>query len=691
MFFKQILSNIKKNNKDNGLFFATLLIAIVAFYTLLSLESQDVMRFLKTLEGDAISKLMLLVPMVYIVSLFFVFFLVYFAYKYQMENRRKEFGLYLMCGMKRGRLFLMLMCETILNSILSVLIGIPLALLLTESISLTTARLVGLGIIGHQFSLSAYAILGTIGGFFLIQLAAMMILSVHFCRMEPATLLRAEADSAQKTISGKQGMLSFVLGLAFLAAAYIIGVKFLRSFEITSAFLILLFGTLGTFWLYRGLGSFMEHALQMRKAQKSGLYTFTGRQLQENVLNEHSSLAVSSLLLLMALACISFGLGMGLGRTAADSRACDFSLMGTEEEVTAFVQNEENQDMIAVCYPMYIGDVHHGDSTILVSGLIDALEAQPQDDLRDNIIENLRINEDNNSFHMLPVSSFNELLASMGEEQIQLSDNQAAFYSRIAADAPNYTDIWEKTLESGAYVEFIMPDGSSKRFDILPHIYYNNIVADRAITLSSTLIVPDDHYAKCNTDEATKTPFSWNIRIKDDIVKSQGLLPSIMQMDERLIRSGLSYDSYLGGIGRNLFYTVASSYLSIYLGVLFLLIANTVLVLKYLIWQKKNHHRYLTLMMLGAEKKAISLSMGTQIRLYFLLVLGVAVLNSVFAIWSMFTSFVKLPAGVSMQTVILLAGIALVCFVLVELLYIYIVQRKSRKEILSLHVSERPE
>ena len=202
MYFKQILYNIKKNRKDNGLFFATLLIAIVAFYTLLSLESQDVMRFLNALEGDAIQKLMLLVPIIYVVSLFFVFFLVYFAYAYQMENRRREFGLYLMFGMKRGRLFLMLMCETILNSILSVFVGIPLALLLTESISLTTARLVGLGIIGHQFSLSPTAILGTVGGFFLVQLAAMLILSVRFCRMDPADLLKQETEAAKKPTSG---------------------------------------------------------------------------------------------------------------------------------------------------------------------------------------------------------------------------------------------------------------------------------------------------------------------------------------------------------------------------------------------------------------------------------------------------------------------------------------------------------
>jgi putative ABC transport system permease protein len=109
MFFKHVRRNAAKYRKNNGLFFSSLVVAIVAFYTLLSLGDQDVMRFLKTIESDAVSKLMLLVPVVYMISLFFVFFLVYFAYRYQLDNRKKEFGLYLMLGMKRSTLFAMLM------------------------------------------------------------------------------------------------------------------------------------------------------------------------------------------------------------------------------------------------------------------------------------------------------------------------------------------------------------------------------------------------------------------------------------------------------------------------------------------------------------------------------------------------------------------------------------------------------
>lgn len=175
MFFKQVRRNAAKNRKGNSLFFGSLVIALVAFYTLLSLGDQDVMRFLATVESDAVSKLMMLLPVVYVVSLFFVFFLVYFACKYQIDSRRRELGMYLMLGMKRSRMFSMLFCETLWSSVISLVIGIPVAFFITEGISLTTAKVVGLGIIGHHFSFSIDAILWTVCGFIFVQLLSMLL------------------------------------------------------------------------------------------------------------------------------------------------------------------------------------------------------------------------------------------------------------------------------------------------------------------------------------------------------------------------------------------------------------------------------------------------------------------------------------------------------------------------------------
>ena len=119
MFYDLVKRNSKKNRNENALFFISLIISIVAFYIILSLQKQDVIIFLKTMESQALRKLFLLIPVLYGLSLFILFFLVYFAGKYQLERRSKELGMYLMLGMKRSKLLLMLFLEELWNSILS--------------------------------------------------------------------------------------------------------------------------------------------------------------------------------------------------------------------------------------------------------------------------------------------------------------------------------------------------------------------------------------------------------------------------------------------------------------------------------------------------------------------------------------------------------------------------------------------
>ena len=130
-----------------------------------------------------------------------LFFLSYFACKYQLERRRKEFGVYLMMGMRRSKLFIMLLAEDLLSSILALVIGIPVAVLLSELISLVTARLVGMGIIGHQFTFSLSAVCFTIAGFLAIKLAAFLILSGKISRQEIGTLLAHSSGNEKKSKS----------------------------------------------------------------------------------------------------------------------------------------------------------------------------------------------------------------------------------------------------------------------------------------------------------------------------------------------------------------------------------------------------------------------------------------------------------------------------------------------------------
>ncbi|MBP7213077.1 MAG: ABC transporter permease [Anaerolineaceae bacterium] len=692
MFFKQVQHNATKNRKDNALLYGSLVVAIVAFYTLLSLGDQDVMRFLQTFESDAIQKLMNLIPIVYAVSLFFVFFLVYFAYRYQLENRQKEFGLYLMLGMKRSKLFAMLMSETIWNSLVSILIGFPIALLLTELVSLTTARIAGLGIIGHRFTLSIPAIIGTVLGFLAVQIFAMLILSIDFTRREPVELLRSDTAEKQTVSKPKFAWLSFVLGLLMLGTAYYLGVNALRTFDFLIILLVLIIGALGTFLLFRGLGVFIGAYIRRKALDKTGIFVFTGRQLQENVLGQHRSLAIASLLMLVALAAVSYGVGTMAIQSGNTVRSVDFALVPEEEKggseaVLEFLHSEKAQKLIGKSYPMKLDQISYtiidrdenADVTDGFSwdGLLSAMKKLPETEDKENMIN--RFSSDHTPY-LIALSSYNALLGSIGEAEIQLNENQAAMFSAMSG-MDGFVPIMQEALKLGAYVEI-----DKQKLELKPQLYTYNVVADRAITIFAGLILTDENYEKYASDP--EDIFSWNIMLKDDLVEDMGLMQVILQMQELLQDTDLRYDTFLSGIGRNLFITVASSYLTIYLGVLFMVIANTVIGLKYLMQERRNKSRYQTMLMLGSNIEDLSKSARTQIRTFFALGLGVALISAVFAIWAMFTSFLRLPAGASVTNLILFTGIAAALFVLVEWIYIHFVEQASNREIQALQVNE---
>lgn len=675
MFFKQIRRNAAKNRKGNGLFFGSLVIAIVAFYTLLSLGEQDVMRYLATVESDAVGKLMMLLPVVYAVSLFFVFFLVYFACKYQTDSRKKEFGLYLMLGMKRSRLFFMLLLETLWSSVISLLIGLPVALFLTEGISLATAKIVGLGIIGHHFSLSPDAVLWTVCGFVLVQLLSMLFICMGLVKTETAEFFRSGNSKYQMPSSGVKSTLCFVVGTGLLITAYYLGMYRMHTLLMKVMLAVIVCGILGTFFLYRGLGGFLGLHIRRKSRDSVGLQTFTARQVQENVLSQYKSLAVSSLLLLMALACISYGISMGLGRSVS-SRSVDFSLFGAEEQIDDVLQKDNINEIVKDSYPLYLsmvkdGYYRDGEKAFDTSMLEKALRTVNGSE---NIIENLHIE------YVIAESSYNRILKNIGKEELELSEHEAAIYTSIANDG-DFGSILTEAIGSKTSIGI---DGI--QYQIRPTLCMDNVVADRAISLYMALIVPDGLFTQLARDPGA---YCRNVSLTDEVVDDMGLMQAVQQMDALLAHTGIEYDSYLGGIGRKLFYTVAASYLTIYLGVLFWLIANTVIGLKYLIGQRQTRHRYETLMMLGADMPSMCRSVKKQIGIYFLLVLSVALVSSVAAIYTMFTSFTKLPVGASIRTVTVLSAVALAVFAIIEILYIGVVKRTAKREISRMEITNR--
>jgi len=159
-------------------------------------------------------------PIVYLFALFLLFFLILFANQYQLNRRSKEFGLYLMLGMRKERLVLQLLIEGFMTSILALIGGILIGGFLAEIISLTVSKLAGQGIIGHQISLSVSAIFFTIIGFLFIQLIALVILGGRLFNQEVHQLLYEQMDKKQDMGHFKGNAFHIMVGIVLLGVAY---------------------------------------------------------------------------------------------------------------------------------------------------------------------------------------------------------------------------------------------------------------------------------------------------------------------------------------------------------------------------------------------------------------------------------------------------------------------------------------
>ena len=160
----------------------------------------------------------------------------------------------------------MLLAEDFLTSILAMLIGLPVAVVLSEIVSLVTAKLVGMGIIGHQFSLSWSAIEWTLAGFLAIKLTALLILSGRISRQEIGTLLSQPTNRPKKQMPSVIYGLAAICGSVMLAVAYYMAIQEIAWTKVSMMGLTLLLGIIGTMLLFYGMRALI--ALIVKKGKE---------------------------------------------------------------------------------------------------------------------------------------------------------------------------------------------------------------------------------------------------------------------------------------------------------------------------------------------------------------------------------------------------------------------------------------
>ena len=139
MTLKLAWANVRRSYKDFALYFITLLVGVAVFYAFNSIEAQRGVLALSRAQGQMIEMLGLLTNIVSVLITVIMAFLVVYASRFLIKRRNKEFGLYLLLGMQRGRLLRLTAAETLMVGLASLGAGLLLGVGLSQVLVWATA------------------------------------------------------------------------------------------------------------------------------------------------------------------------------------------------------------------------------------------------------------------------------------------------------------------------------------------------------------------------------------------------------------------------------------------------------------------------------------------------------------------------------------------------------------------------
>ena len=191
MYSKMAFNNVKKSFKDYTVYFLTLTFAVCIFYSFNSINSQSILSELNEGQAQYIDMLNQMMSILSVGVSVILGALIIYATNFLIKRRKKEFGLYMILGMKKRSMSTILFLETFYIGVISLLAGLILGLILAQILSIFTAKLFVLEMTKYSFSISYQAIVKTAIYFAIMYLIVMVFNVICVSRYKLIELLSA--------------------------------------------------------------------------------------------------------------------------------------------------------------------------------------------------------------------------------------------------------------------------------------------------------------------------------------------------------------------------------------------------------------------------------------------------------------------------------------------------------------------
>ncbi len=615
--------------KDYAIYFFTLILGVAIFYIFNAIETQSAMLKISNDTREIVKLLTQIMSWVSVFIACVLGFLVIYASRFLMKRRNKEFGLYLVLGMGKRKVSLILFFETLIIGIISLVVGIIIGIGASQFTSFLVASMFQADMSKYQFVFSSQACIKTILNFVLIYVIVIIFntFSINKCKL----IDLFQGNRKNEKIKLKNPIICgiiFAISIVMLIIAYYnvtAGYSKITNGKQLAIYIVM--GCVGTFLFFWSVsGLLLKVVSSMKGIYYKGLNTFTFRQMSSRVNTNVFSMTIISLMLFITICVLSSGLSIrnSLNDSLKQGVPADINFnkvvnlskedgYGKKEVESSnksiFQFFEENGYNIEPYLKEYV------DLYIYQSENVTLNDTLGNNDEKDDSPTMLEVPE-----NIVKVSDYNRLARFYGKDTIELNDDEYI----VLCDYSPMIKLRNKSLKAGVKINVFGNELIPKYKECQEgFIEMSGNPSNTGIIIVPDGIVDENHkirefiaanYSMDDKKEVEK--FEQKVEKIYDETRWNYMVPMV-NTKNNIIDSAVG----IGAIG---------AFIGLYIGVILLISGAAILALKELSESADNVERFRMIRKLGADEKQINKALFRQTALFFIFPLALAIVHSIF-------------------------------------------------------------
>ena len=593
LYVKLALRNLKRSLKEYSIYVFTVTITMTLLYAFFAIAFSGEMQDLVT-TYDNVKSIMIMVS---ILVTLIIAWLIYYISNFILQKRSREFGMYLLLGMKRTQVSRMFLFEQLALGAVGFFIGCVLGIFVYEILHAILLNIFGFAY-AFQLSFSWSACGAAFLCFLSIYLLEMIREGIALKKQSIHTMLY-NASRNEKTAKGSRLSGFYFLAAVLLAVAGLyVTQQYLRSMVNgqSSDSMLLMLGVfaiiVSVYLFFYGISAVLGIFLNRhRKIKYKGNCMYLYGQIAGRLRSNRTVLATLSLLTLLTLLFLCIALKFNEVKELSNARFVPFDIMASSSEKLNMKSIESYLQEHKISYQS--ADIHY-------------YQKEERDDFYSVVKGKSYYTEDEKHSVYMKQSDFNKLRSLKGKPSVTLKADE---YLIVCA-----TDIKDSLQEYGAQHTLHL---QGKRLQLRG---VDDTEYGQTRNSGYYLIVADEHvkHAKpyfrewvANTDPETEV--SWYQDTVNQFFDDN---------KEQVGDSFYSYASYR--VKAKWFEENAVGFVSIcfslfYLSFIFICISATILAVQQLSDAHRQRYSYAMLHKMGVNQRRLHALLAKQIAVYFII------------------------------------------------------------------------